>query len=253
MRAMERRTAEQTFHDRQARQRADAFAGQFDRLRFDDAVYLDHETWIRPALAQLGNLRNTRVLDLGCGHGMAAVVLARRGAQVTALDLSPGYLEEAGSRARANDVAFALVQAEGERLPFADGSFDRVWGNAVLHHLDVSQASREVLRVLKPGGVAVFAEPWDGNRLLSWARRRLPYAGKDRTTDEQPLGSAQVRMLRRIFPKVEARGFQLLAMTRRVVRARRLIAGLDWCDEQLLARVPALERYCRYIVLTLHR
>src|SRR5882757_7495314 len=100
----DRLLAEQHFHDRQAADRADTFrAGRAD-LRFDDASYLDHETWIRPALAKLGDLRGKHVLDYGCGHGMAAVVLARAGAAVTAFDLSPGYVKEARERARANGV-----------------------------------------------------------------------------------------------------------------------------------------------------
>src|ERR687885_963383 len=124
-----------------------------ERLRFDDDDYLDHETWIRPAFARLGDVAGLDVLDYGCGHGMAAVVLARRGARVTALDLSPGYLAEARRRARANGVTVDFVQGDAERLPFADGGFDRVWGNAVLHHLDLRLAGAELSRVLAPGGV----------------------------------------------------------------------------------------------------
>jgi 2-polyprenyl-3-methyl-5-hydroxy-6-metoxy-1,4-benzoquinol methylase len=250
---MERLNSERAFHDLQARRRAAALAQQPDGLRFEDATYLDHETWIRPAFAQLAPLPGVRVLDYGCGHGMAAVVLARRGARVTAFDLSHGYLDEARARALANGVAIDFVQAVGERLPFADGSFDRVWGNAVLHHLEVRAAGRELFRVLRPGGVAVFCEPWGENPLLNWARRRWPYPGKERTPDEQPLRRKHVRQLRAIFPAVEVRGFQLLSMARRVLRARRLVAGLAWGDALLLGRVPALERFCRYAVLTLRR
>src|SRR5262249_39823389 len=136
----------------------------------DDDVYLDHETWIRPALDRLGDLRGLRVLDYGCGHGMAAVVLARRGALVTGFDLSHGYLAEARRRARANDISVELVQGDGARLPFAAATFDRLWGNAVLHHLDLSLAGREIRRVLKPGGIAVFCEPWGENPVLGWVR-----------------------------------------------------------------------------------
>jgi SAM-dependent methyltransferase len=250
---MERLSAEWAFHDRQAFKRAEDFACRPDAYCFADDAYLDHETWIRPAIHQLGELAGRRVLDYGCGHGMAAVVLARRGARVTAFDLSHGYLDEARQRARANQVCVSFVQADGERLPFADATFDRVWGNAILHHLDLDRAGRELARVLRPGGVAVFCEPWGENPLLHWARRRLPYAGKERTPDEQPLRTAQVRLLKKVFSRVEIRGYQLLSMTRRVLRPGRLIAGLDWFDAVLLKRWPALERYCRYVVLTLHR
>jgi SAM-dependent methyltransferase len=247
--AMDRVTNEQRFHDHQAQQRAAVGV----RLRFDDDAYLDHETWIRPAFAQLGDVGGLRVLDYGCGHGMAAVVLARAGAQVTAFDLSGGYVAEARARAAANGVGIAFVQANGEHLPFADAVFDRVWGCAILHHLDLPRAGSELRRVLRPDGRAVFCEPWGGNPLLNFARRRLPYPGKHRTPDEQPLTRPQLDELKTIFPGTRVRGFQLLSMARRVVRTRRLRASLDVWDEMLLARVPALERFCRYTVVTLQR
>lgn len=250
---MERLSSEQAFHDRQARDRAATFAVRPDRLRFDDDSYLDHETWIRPAFGTLGAIAGRDVLDYGCGHGMAAVVLARRGARVTACDLSLAYLQEAQRRARANGVVVAFVQADGERLPFASGSFDAVWGNAILHHLDVRTAARELYRLLRPGGVAVLCEPWGENPLLRWARRRLPYPGKGRTPDEQPLRRHQVGLLREVFPSVEVRGYQLLGMARRVVGPGRLAAALTCCDAWLLPRLPVLRGWCRYVVLTLRR
>lgn len=247
MHATDRIASEQRFHDLQARQRARAGL----QLRFADEAYLDHETWIRPAFAQLGAVRGLDVLDYGCGHGMAAVVLARAGANVTAFDLSGGYLEEARRRAAANGAGVALVRADGEHLPFADAAFDRVWGSAILHHLDLARAGNELRRVLRPGGCAVFCEPWGGNPLLNFARRRLPYPGKERTPDEQPLTSGHLHQLREVFPDLQVRGFQLLSMARRIIRARRLRANLDCWDAMVLERVPQLERFCRYFVLKL--
>src|SRR5262249_49636611 len=77
---------------------------------------------------------------------MAAVVLARRGARVTAFDLSARYVAEAAARTRANGVSVTFLQADGYRLPFADGNFDRVWGNAVLHHLHLDAPARQPRR-----------------------------------------------------------------------------------------------------------
>lgn len=252
MPATDRLADEIAFHDRQAHGRAPRFRSP-DDLRFADDDYLDHETWIRPAFERFGDVRGLHVLDYGCGHGMASVVLARRGALVTAFDISLGYLNEARTRAIANGVDAAFVQADGERLPFASESFDRVWGNAVLHHLDLSCAATELHRVLKPGGVAVFCEPWGENALLEWARRHLPYPGKQRTRDEQPLRERDLASLRAIFPGLEIEGYQLLSMARRVLGANGLTRGLDWCDRRLLRRVPSLSRYCRYVVLTMRR
>ncbi len=210
-----RLAAEQRFHDRQALDRAATFCDT-EHLQFSDDWYLDHETWIRPAVEQLGLLAGTRLLDFGCGHGMASVVFARHGATVTGFDLSPGYLAEAARRAEANRVRVTYLQADGERLPFADGSFDRVWGNAILHHLNLRRAGLELKRVLRPGGVAVFCEPWGENPLLTLGRRHLPYHGKQRTSDEEPLRTRDLAPLRHIFDEMSVQSYQLLSMVRRV-------------------------------------
>lgn len=251
MTGADRRLTEQQFHDRQAAERADSFRAGAADLRFDTDWFLDHETWVRPAFAALGELRGKRALDYGCGHGMAAVAMARAGATVTAFDLSPGYVDEARRRAAASGVNVECVVADGESLPFADASFDAIWGNAILHHLDLTRAGRELRRVLAPGGVAVFCEPWGGNPLLSFARRRLPYPGKDRTPDERPLTRRDLRPLWAIFPSFEVRGFQLLGMARRVWKNPRALRVLDAADARLLRAVPPLGNWCRYVVIVL--
>jgi SAM-dependent methyltransferase len=250
---MDRRTLEAAFHDDQAEERAITFLHRPEQLQFKDDAYLDHESWIRPAMDRLGIVQGLRVLDFGCGHGMAAVVLARRGAKVTAFDLSWGYIAEARQRAQANELTIDFVQANGERLPFENESFDRIWGNAILHHLNVRAAGKELLRILKRGGIAVFAEPWGENPILSWARSRLAYDGKHRTPDEEPLRRKQIQFLRCIFPHVEVQGYQLFSMARRVFPPSRWWSALDVWDEMLLARLPRLQQYCRYVVLTLRK
>jgi SAM-dependent methyltransferase len=245
----DRRVSEQIFHNHQAAQRAAAQV----KLRFDDAEYLDHETWTRPAFARLGDVRGKRVLDYGCGHGMAAVVLARAGARVTAFDLSPGYVGETRARACANGVHVSCAVADGEQLPFADGCFDAVWGSAILHHLDLAKAGCELHRVLKPDGVAVFCEPWGGNPALAFARRYLPYPHKHRTPDERPLTHRDLQPLRRVFTLVELEGFQLFGMVRRLCGANRVVRVLDALDGCIQWSCPALRNWCRYVVIALRK
>jgi SAM-dependent methyltransferase len=253
MTGTDRLNSEQQFHDQQAASRAASFRSGRARLVFEDDAFLNHETWVRPAFARLGTLTGKDALDYGCGHGMAAVVLARAGARVQAFDLSPAYVHEARERAVANGVRVNCVVADGENLPFPDQSFDGVWGNAILHHLDLARAGRELHRVLKVGGVAVFCEPWGGNPLLSFARRRLPYPGKDRTPDEKPLTGKDLESLQKVFPHLEIEGFQLLGMLRRVLQYPSLCAKLDSLDAHLLALFPVLRFWCRYSVITLRR
>ncbi len=241
--------AEREHHDRQAAERWETFTRS--NLIFADAAFLDHETWVRPAVAAMGPLRGRAVLDYGCGHGMAAVVFARAGATVTAFDLSPGYVAEAEARAKTNGVAVRFAVADAEELPFADASFDAVWGNAILHHLDLRRAGAELYRVLKPDGVAVFCEPWGGNPLLSFARRWLPYPGKDRTPDERPLVKADLSPLREFFPTLTFEGHQLFGMVGRAVRSRTVSRCLGVVDRGFLAVVPPLRNWCRYATVKL--
>jgi SAM-dependent methyltransferase len=244
----ERLHSERLFHDQQALERARALRPQ--DYRFSDESYLQHESWIAPAFDLLGGVRGLRVLDLGCGHGMASVVLTRRGAEVVACDLSLGYVREACARADANGVVVPLLVCNGERLPFADGFFDRIWGNAILHHLDMRRAAGELERVLAPGGIGVFCEPWGGNRWLNWARQGLPYPAKQRSADEAPLCRRDLELLRAVFPRLRVRGYQLFSMFGRVLKQNHLLASLAWCDDVLLRHWAGWQRYCRYVVVS---
>jgi SAM-dependent methyltransferase len=97
-----------------------------------------------------------RVLELGCGTGEFTRRVVPAGARVVALDLSGDLLAKARAKIGA---AARFVRASAHVLPFADASFDVVYGCSVLHHLDVEVALREVRRVLRPGGRLVFSEP----------------------------------------------------------------------------------------------
>ncbi len=95
------------------------------------------------------------VLDLGCGDGHFASV-AFDGPLEAGLDPWWGPLSEARGR-RAHRL---LVQAEGGRMPYPDGTFATVVSNSVLEHIPVVQpVLAEVARVLQPGGLFYFCVP----------------------------------------------------------------------------------------------
>ena len=114
------------------------------------------DSLIRRADFQAGQ----RVLDVGCGVGTSAIRIAGFGAHVTAVDIAPVMLERAQanvSAARLNNPV-AVEHADITSLPYPDGSFDRVVAEAVTMFVDRSRATRELVRVCKPGGRVLATE-----------------------------------------------------------------------------------------------
>ncbi len=112
-------------------------------------------------LSEMGHApdANVRVLDFGCGNGVASYSLARAGYQVIGFDSSSGELAGLGAAKKLiglDGVNFKLQQADAnsKNIPFGDQSFDVVWIREVLHHIrDLTGFLKEVHRILRPGGV----------------------------------------------------------------------------------------------------
>jgi len=97
------------------------------------------------------------VLDLGCGGGLMSEAYARRGARVTGVDPSAGSLAAARAHAELSGLAIRYEQGTGESIPLLDGSFGLVSCCDVLEHVnDLDTVSREVARLLRPGGFYFF-------------------------------------------------------------------------------------------------
>lgn len=104
-----------------------------------------------------------RFLDVGCGTGTLAVLVKQRhpGVEVHAVDGDPEVLDLARAKADRAGADVRFDRALAGRLPYEDGSFDRVATSLVFHHLlteDKRQAAREILRVLRPGGALLLAD-----------------------------------------------------------------------------------------------
>jgi SAM-dependent methyltransferase len=117
-----------------------------------------------------------RSLELGAGTGYFSLNLLQAGVitEATCTDISQGMVDTLAANAQRLGLEVDARIADAEALPFADDSFDLVLGHAVLHHLpDLDQAWREILRVLRPGGIAVFAgEPSQyGDRIAGVPKR----------------------------------------------------------------------------------
>ena len=98
-------------------------------------------------------------LEIGAGTGYFTLNLVQLGLieRATATDISPGMLAALEASAEELGIDVTTAEAEAEELPFADESFDLVFGHAVLHHIpDLERAFAEFSRVLRPGGTLVF-------------------------------------------------------------------------------------------------
>jgi ubiquinone/menaquinone biosynthesis C-methylase UbiE len=97
------------------------------------------------------------VLEVGCGTGNLALLVAREhpDVRVVGLDPDPKALALARRKADRRGAALRLDRGFGDALPYPDGSFDRVLSSLMLHHLDPAEKPamlREIVRVLRPGG-----------------------------------------------------------------------------------------------------
>lgn len=98
-----------------------------------------------------------RVLEVGCGAGTDLVRFAKGGALVSGVDLSASAIALAKKNFEQHGLQAELREADGEHLPFGDGTFDLVYAHGVVQYTPDPQALvKECRRVLKPGGEAVF-------------------------------------------------------------------------------------------------
>jgi ubiquinone/menaquinone biosynthesis C-methylase UbiE len=138
-----------------------------------------HVWWVEDMIASTSD--NGLWLDLGCGTGWIHEVLQMKGYQrsLVGVDIAFEMLRYA-KRKKMN-----AVLGDAENLPFDDNRFDGVLAKGVLHHLpDMKTAVAEIARVLRPGGIAVLADP-----NLS-PLRALRYALKNRDMHFSPLHRA---------------------------------------------------------------
>ncbi len=138
---------------------------------FDDAATVWERRWRRPrdraawslaepavraaAVRRLAACGVRRVLDLGCGVGRHALLLARAGFEVTACDPAPTGLRIARAAALAEGLDVRVHAARAAALPYADAAFDHVLAFNVLPYDTpdgVRAAIAELARVLRPGG-----------------------------------------------------------------------------------------------------
>ena len=158
------------------------------------------------------------VLDVGCGFGLETLRLARAvqpGGQVSGIDLSSEFIDEAQRRAAAADLAIQFRTGDAQSLPYAEASFDIVRAERVMIYLsDPAKALAEMRRVAKPGGRIAIIEPDFGTNAINVADRALTRAVLDHECDANVPQGWLVRDLQGMLADV---GFKQVEIATRIV------------------------------------
>ena len=158
----------------------------------------------------LGEVRDKRICEIGCGSGGLTRELAFRGAYVSASDVSAEAVRLTRDTAREFiPEKVDVQQMDACNLLYSDASFDLVVGMAILHHVDIYKASKEINRVLKPRCKAVFIEPLAHNPISNIWRRLSPTV---RTKDERPLAYSEISEMGKLFSSVRCQEYALLTL-----------------------------------------
>lgn len=156
------------------REMFDNIAPTYDKLNHLMSMNVDRH-WRRHALKEIVDGTPQRILDVACGTGDSTVSIAKAAAEGTTVigaDISEGMMALVAEKAEKAGVGdrIRLEVADGEALPYADGSFDRVTcAFGIRNFENKGKGLAEFLRVLRPGGRAVILElSVPQNRLVRW-------------------------------------------------------------------------------------
>ncbi|MEM3101633.1 MAG: class I SAM-dependent methyltransferase [Candidatus Nitrosotenuis sp.] len=254
---------ERVFHDRWAEDI------DIDEVMVDESFEACTAPENRIIIKRLDNIKGKKILDIGCGAGEASVYFAKKGAHVTAIDISEAMLSVAERVARRHNVYIDTKISSSEDIGFPDETFDIVYASNLLHHVDIEPTLREVNRVLKMGGIFASWDPIAHNPLINIYRRM---ATEVRTRDEHPIRMNDLKIFYRYFSDVKTEmtwfftllifiKFYLLdrvhpneerywkKILREHKKLEKIYSRLERMDRVFLRLFPFLRRYCWNIVI----
>ena len=190
------------------------------------------------AIELLSPLDGATVLEIGCGSGVLAAWLAREGARVTGIDVSPHQIARAAELHEWLGLNSRFIVAPVSKAAVAGQTFDRLVGRHVLHHLDPPAMAAELAGLLRTDGKAAFVETMGVNPALRFARAHLagrfgiPRYG---TQDERPLSHGDLDALEKAFGRLRLevaemqflRIFDRQVLRYRVAASSRVLGRLD--------------------------
>ena len=237
---------EREFYDQEAQKYLDDFKESLFLYDPNEKLPLSHQYFY----SRLQNVEGKHILDIGCGHGFTSVVLAKRGARVTSIDVSPKMIELTRRNASFNRVEDRVKTAvmSAQNLKFAENTFEHVVGLGILHHLNMDFAGREIYRVLKRGGSAIFIEPRIPFKFLIFVRSVFPNRCYESPAGSQ-LTDEEIGGFSRRFKRSRIHYFLFLRKLARVPILRKWEDALDSIDAALIRKYPWMKRlYWAFVV-----
>jgi SAM-dependent methyltransferase len=206
--------------------------------------------WRQYGAKLLGFVKGCRVLDYGCGQGEEAVYLAKMGAHVTAIDISPIGVRLTQERARLNGVGgrVSAMLMRCDPTEFPNESFDVIHGFGILHHIGLRTGMMEIKRLLKPRGRGLFFEHMGNSKMIE----RLRPKEKDYTKGERPVTWKEIQEIRPEFSRMVARPFHIASRLRkRVQLLNRLV--FKRLDHAVLSALPFMRHFASGMVIYLEK
>lgn len=200
----------------------------------------------------LGDIRGKTVLDLGCGTGENLVPLAKRGANVIGIDISPDLIELAHRRMSSYGLAATIRQGSAYATELADESVDIVFSMALLHHLDLPIVRKEIYRILRPGGRLILREPVRFSSTMNKLRNLFPAPEADISDYEHPMTRQELAIIMQGFTVVADRSFRL-PFVPFLMKIRPLRKSAWKMDRWMLRQFPSLEHFATGKVMSLRK
>lgn len=244
----ERQKRELDYHRERAKEHTRILAAPFgwDVLRNPGRRWWN-AYWQMYAYLLACDLKDKRVLVVGCGFGDDALRISKLGASVSAFDLSPDSLQIAKDLAIREGLTIDFQEMPAERMRYADSMFDYVIARDILHHVDIPLTMKEIQRVAKPDALFVVNEIYSHSitdrirhssliEKIIYPRMRKFIYGTEKpyiTEDERKLNEFDLKEINKVLGKPEIlRHFNFIA-TRLIPDRLEFMSKLD----QLLLRV----------------
>lgn len=222
----------------------------------------------------IGDLKDKKILEIGCGNGELSVWFAMNGAEVYGLDISDESVEIAKKRAAENNILnnVYFFVSPAEKTHFEDNFFDVVYINVSLHHLEVDKALAEIKRVLKANGLFVAVEPCSFSSFLQRIRVSklisTIYPIRQETPTERILTLADLKLIEKNFTEFEYKPYRILSpfifkfkplfhfLANKFykkendpeLRMQKMNRKIQMLDEALLKNLPFMAMFARYVV-----